>query len=54
LLGELDRIINGARYPLSFSPRIRMRRDIRAKIKPYLVVERSPPPKQYEPPLKGR
>jgi hypothetical protein len=35
LLAELDRIIDGDRYP--FSPRIRMLKEIRGKIKPYPV-----------------
>jgi hypothetical protein len=52
LLEERDRIIEGARYP--FSPRIRMLREIRAKIKLYPVREPSPPTKRYEPPSKGR
>jgi hypothetical protein len=53
LLGELDRIIADARYPLS--PRIRALREIRALLKPY--PERPPlpaPPKPYEPPSRAR
>jgi hypothetical protein len=37
LLGELDRIIDGDRYP--FSPRIRLLKDIREKIRPPPVRE---------------
>ena len=49
LLAELDRIIRGDRYPLS--PRIRMLRAIRAKIRPEPVREPLPPPsKEYAPP----
>jgi hypothetical protein len=54
LLGELDRIIDGDRYP--FSPRIRMLKEIRAKIRPYPVQASAaapPPTKCYEPPSKG-
>jgi hypothetical protein len=53
LLAELDRIIDGDRYPLS--PRIRALKEIRALIKPY--PEHGvplPPAKVYEPPSKGR
>jgi hypothetical protein len=52
LLGELDRIIDGDRYP--FSPRIRTLKEIRAMIKPYPVREPLPATKHYEPPSKGR
>jgi hypothetical protein len=52
LLGELDRIIDGDRYP--FSPRIRTLKEIRALIKPYPVREPLPTTKHYEPPSKGR
>jgi hypothetical protein len=52
LLGELDRIIDGDRYPLS--PRIRTLKEIRAMIKPYSVREPLAPARQYEPPSKGR
>jgi hypothetical protein len=52
LQGELDRIIDGDRYP--FSPRIRTLKEIRAMIKPYPVREPLPAPKHYEPPSKGR
>ena len=48
LLKELDRIIDGDRY--SFSPRIRMLKEIRSKIKPYPVREPLPPLKRYDPP----
>jgi len=48
LLGELDRIIDGDRFP--FSPRIRMLKEIRAKIKPYPAREPLPAPKHYDPP----
>ena len=48
LLVELDRIIDGDRYP--FSPRIRMLKEIRGKIKPYPVRPPLPPIKGYEPP----
>ena len=53
LLAELDRIIDGARYPLS--PRIRALREIRALLKPY--PERpppAPPQKPNEPPSRGQ
>ncbi|HEY1431804.1 MAG TPA: hypothetical protein VGF39_09280 [Stellaceae bacterium] len=52
LLSELDRIIEGDRYPLS--PRIRTLKEIRAMIKPYPVREPLPATKLYEPPSKGR
>ena len=48
LLCELDRIIDGDRYPLS--PRIRTSREIRAKIMPEPIREPMPPIKRYEPP----
>ena len=49
LLAELDRIIRDDRYPLS--PRSRMLRAIRAKIRPEPVREPlPPPPKPYAPP----
>jgi hypothetical protein len=49
LLVELDRIIDGDRYPLS--PRIQMLKAIRAKIRPELVREPRPPPaKRFAPP----
>ena len=53
LLAELDRIIDGDRYPLS--RRIRALRAIRALLKPY--PERPsplPPQKPYEPPSRGQ
>ena len=53
LLAELDRIIDGDRYPLS--ARIRALRVIRALLKPY--PERPPlppPPRRYEPPSRGQ
>jgi hypothetical protein len=53
LVAELDRIIDGDRYPLS--ARIRALRELRAVLKPY--PERPPwaaPQKQYEPPSRGR
>jgi hypothetical protein len=52
LLGELDRIIDGDRYP--FSPRIRTLKEIRAMIKSYPVREPLPATKHYDPPSKGR
>ena len=48
LLGELDRIVDGDRYP--FSPRIRTLKGIRAKIEPYPTREPLRAPKRYEPP----
>jgi hypothetical protein len=48
LVTELDRIIDGDRYP--FSPRIRTLKEIRAKFRPYPVREPVPPPKHYAPP----
>jgi hypothetical protein len=53
LVAELDRIIDGDRYPLS--ARIRVLREIRAVLKPY--PERppvAPPQKPYELPSRGR
>jgi hypothetical protein len=53
LLAELDRIIENDRY--QFSARIKALREIRALLKPY--PERPPmppPPRQYEPPSRGR
>ena len=53
LLAELDRIIDGDRYPLSL--RIRLLREIRAVLKPYPVrPPLPPPPKPYEPPSRGQ
>jgi hypothetical protein len=48
LLAELDRIIDGDRYP--FSPRIRTLTAIRDKLRPPPVREPLPPPKVYAPP----
>ena len=53
LVTELDRIIDGDRFPLS--RRIRALREIRALLKPY--PERPPlpaPAKPYEPPSRGQ
>ena len=53
LVAELDRMIDGDRYPLSV--RIRALREIRAVLKPY--PERPPmpaPQKSYEPPSRGQ
>ena len=48
LLKELNGLIDGDRYFLS--PRIKMLKAIRAKIRPEPVLERvPPPPKRYEP-----
>ena len=47
LLGELNRIIDGDRYP--FSPRIRTLTAIRDKIRPPPASEPSPPLRHYEP-----
>src|SRR5438094_209330 len=48
LLAELDRISSDDRYPLS--PRIRMLRTVRAKIRPEPVREPlQPAPRQYAP-----
>ena len=54
LLSELDRIIDGDRYPLS--PRIRNLKEIRTMIRPDEVREPLPPPMRYEPPrfIRGR
>ena len=53
LLGELDRIINGDRYP--FSPRIRTLTAIRDKVRPPRVREPLPPPlPRYEPRARRR
>jgi hypothetical protein len=51
LLGELDHIIDGDRYP--FSPRIRTLTAIRDKLRPPPVREPLPPLKHYEPPRAG-
>jgi hypothetical protein len=48
LLGELDRIIDSDRFP--FSPRIRMLKEIRAKMRPEPMREPLPPVKHYDPP----
>ena len=49
LLGELDRIIDGDRYP--FSPRIRTLMAIRDKLRPPPVRQPLPPPlPPWEPP----
>ena len=48
LLGELNRIIDGDRYP--FSPRIRTLTAIRDKLQPPPVRKPLPPLKHYEPP----
>ena len=53
LVAELDRIIDGDRYPLS--ARIRALREIRALLKPYPERPPMPPPqKSYEPPSRNR
>jgi hypothetical protein len=52
LLGELNRIIENDRFPLS--PRIRTLKEIRAKIRPEPAREPVPPPKAYAPPRAGR
>jgi hypothetical protein len=52
LLGELDRIIDGDRYP--FSPRIRTLTAIRDKLRPPPVREPLPPLRHYAPPRAGR
>ena len=52
LLGELDHIIDGDRYP--FSPRIRILTAIRDKLRPEPVRKPLPPRKVYAPPSKGR
>jgi hypothetical protein len=48
LLTELDRIIDSDRFP--FSPRIRMLKEIRAKIRPEPAREPLPPVKHSEQP----
>jgi hypothetical protein len=48
LLAELDRVIDGDRYP--FSPRIRLLKQIRDKIRPPPVREPLPPLRSYAPP----
>jgi hypothetical protein len=48
LLGELDRIIDGDRYP--FSPRIRTLSAIRDQLRPPPVREPLPPLRSYAPP----
>jgi len=52
LLAELDRIIDGDRYP--FSPRIVALKEIRAKLRPEPARQPLPDPKRYEPPKRGR
>jgi hypothetical protein len=53
LLAELDRLIDGDRYP--FSPRIRMLQGIRDKLRPPPVREPLPPPlPRYEPRARRR
>jgi len=52
LLGELDRIIDGDRYP--FSPRIRTLTAIRDKLQPPPARAPLPPLKAYAPPRAGR
>jgi hypothetical protein len=52
LLGELNRIIENDRFPLS--PRIRTLKEIRAKIRPEPAREPVPSPKAYAPPRAGR
>ena len=52
LLGELDRIIDGDRFPLS--PRIRTLSEIRAMIGPETARQPLPAQKHYGPPKKGR
>ena len=53
LVTELDRIIDGDRSPLS--ARIRALREIRALLTPYPARRpMPPPPRQYEPPARGR
>jgi hypothetical protein len=52
LLSELDRIIDGDRFPLS--PRIRTLKEIRAMIRPEPLREPLPAQKHYEPPKKDR
>jgi hypothetical protein len=48
----LTNITDADRYPLS--PRIRMLKDILAKIRPEPVRKPLPEPKHYEPPRGGR
>jgi hypothetical protein len=48
LLRELDRIIDGDRFP--FSPRIRTLKGILAKIRPEPLREPLPPVRVYAPP----
>jgi len=48
LIRELSLIIENDRYPLS--PRIRVLKAIRAKLRPEAVREPLPPLKRYEPP----
>jgi hypothetical protein len=53
LLAELDRIIDGDRYPLS--PRIQTLKAIRAMLRPYPAdAPAQPPQRHYEPPSNGR
>jgi hypothetical protein len=52
LLAELDRIIDGDRFPLS--TRIQILTGIRNKLRPPPVREPLPPPKTYAPPRAGR
>jgi hypothetical protein len=53
LLAELDRIIDGDRCP--FSPRIRVLKGIRDRLRPPLVRKPRPQPLPgYEPPRAGR
>jgi hypothetical protein len=52
LLRELDRIIDGDRYPLS--PHVRTLKAIRDKLRPPPLREPLPPPKHYEPSRAGR
>jgi hypothetical protein len=52
LLRELDRIVDGDRFPLS--PRIRSLTTIRNKLRPPQVREPLPPPRVYAPPRAKR
>jgi hypothetical protein len=52
LLGELNRIIENDRYPLS--PRVLTLKEIRAMLRPEPAREPLPEPKRYEPPRAGR
>ena len=52
LLAELDRIIDGDRYP--FSPRIRTLTAIRHKLRPPPARAPLPPLRHYAPPRVGR